>query len=205
MIKSFTTLGCAVLAFAGFASAGFAQSDVLDGKAAKKMLFSYKGSEFVIQPQDFMDENDVALLNLMADMKEFESVLYYGVIAASPKDGLAHKATVAASNHHTPEAASQAALKECNGLRVGAVPCVVVAQILPKKYSEGAFSLSASATAAFRKSYLRGRGIKALAISPSIGTYAVAKGEDAAATALTACANGGPSGGIKDCLIVVQD
>ncbi|KPU84199.1 hypothetical protein JI58_05415 [Marinosulfonomonas sp. PRT-SC04] len=200
MRKSFAILAFSIFASFG-ANAGFAQSDVLDGKAAKKMLFSHRGSDFVIRPQDFMGDADVSLLNLMANMKEFKSVLYYGAIAASPKDGLTHKATIATSNHHTPEAANRAALKECNSMRKAAVRCVVVAQILPKKYSEGAFSLSASATAAFKKTYLRGKGLKALAISPTLGSYGVFKGEDAATAALAACS----ADGATDCVVVVQD
>lgn len=197
MRKLFATV--AVLAIS--ATAVFAEAEVLGGKAAKKMLFSFKGSEFVVVPQDFMGDTDVALLNAMAGMKEFKSVLYYGAIAASPKNGLAHKATVAVSNHHTVEAADKAAIEECNGLRGGGAKCVIVAHILPKKYAEQPLTLSASATAAFKKTYLRGAGSKALAISPSQGSYAVSKGADAIETALSVCAGDGA----KDCRIVVQD
>jgi len=182
-------------------SAVFGAGDVLDGKSAKKMLFAYKGSEFVIVPQDFIGDADTAMLNTMAGMTEFKSVLYYGAIAASPNDGLAHKATVATSNHHTFDAAEQAALTECNGLRSGTAKCVVVAHITPKKYTAQIFQLSASATAAFKKTYLRGRGPKALAISPSLGSYAVSKGDGAADAAIAACA----TDGAKDCQVVVQD
>lgn len=190
------------LAIAAFGlGIGAAQAEILEEKAAKKMLFSYKKSEFVVQPQDFMAEGDVALLNLMAGMTEFKSVLYYGAIAASPKDGLTHKATVATSNHHSPEAADLAAIKACNNLRRGGDKCVVVAQILPRKFKAQVFSLSASATAAFKKTYQRGKGDKALAISPSDGSYSVAEGATAAETALKVCA----SDGAKDCVIVVQD
>jgi len=197
MRKLITT--AVVLAMA--ATGAFGAAEVLDGKAAKKMLFSIKGSDFVVVPQDFMGDSDVALLNMMAGMKEFKSVLYYGAIAASPKNGLAHKATVATSNHHTIEAADKAALEECNSLRGGGAKCVVVAHILPKKYAEQPLTLSASATASFKKTYLRGAGPKALAISPSQGSYAVSKGADAIETALSVCSGDGA----KDCRIVVQD
>ena len=178
-----------------------AQGAVLDGKAAKKMIFSHRGTEFIVVPQGFMTETDVATLNLMAGMPEFKSVLYYGAIAAAPEHGLTHKATVASANHHTTEAAAAAALKECNGLRGGGPKCVVVAHITPKKYVARALQLSTSATVAFRKTYLRGGGAKALAISPSTGGYAVAKGDGAAGAALAAC----NKDGAMDCLIVVQD
>lgn len=182
-------------------TAGVGAEDVLDGKSAKKMLFSHKGSEFVIKTQDFMSDADHATLNVMAAMKEFNSVLYYGAIAASPKDGLAHKATVATSNHHTVEAAENAALAECNGMRGGSAKCLVVAHILPKKFAAQTFQLSASATAAFKKTYMRGKGPKAFAISPVEGSYAASKGDTAGDAAIEACA----ADGAKDCMIVVQD
>ena len=183
------------------ATAAFADGDILSGKAAKKMLFSHKGSDFVIVPQDFMADSDVSLLNLMAGMTEFKSVFYYGAIAASPKHGLAHKATVASSNHHSVEAADRAAINQCNSLRGGGAKCVVVAHILPRKFAEHPFQLSASATAAFKKTYMRGGGAKALAISPSLGSYAVSKGEGAGDKAVAACA----ADGARDCEVVIQD
>lgn len=205
------TLAIAVVAgFAGIAQStneavaeAATETVVLNGKAAKKMMFSHKGSDFAVLRQDFMSDTDVKVLNLMAGMDQFKAVLYYGAIAASPSDGVTHKATVAASNHHSAAAAAAAAIAECNGLRgAGAGPkCVVVAQILPKKYNEPAFSLSASATVTLKKTYLRGGGPKAMAISPSVGSYGVAKGEGAVDAALATCA----AEGAVDCLIVVQD
>lgn len=183
------------------ATSAFGEGEVLSGKAAKKMLFSHRGSDFVIVPQDFMGEADLATLNLMAGMQEFKTVLYYGAIAASPKHGLAHKATHASSNHHAVDAAERAAIKVCNGLRGGGAKCVVVAHILPRKFSAQPLHLSASATAAFKKTYMRGGGPKAMAISPGTGSYAVSKGEAAGTAALAACANDGA----RDCRIVVQD
>lgn len=182
-------------------TAAFGAADVLDGKSAKKMLFSHKGSEFVIIPQAFLTDKDMATLTNMAGMREFKSVLYYGAVAASPKDGVLSKATVATSKHHSPEAAELAAINECNGLRTGGSKCLVVAHILPKKYTAQPFQLSASATAAFKKTYLRGKGPKALAISPTLGSYAVSKGDGAADAAIAACA----ADGAKDCQVVVQD
>lgn len=182
-----------------------AEAVVLSGKLAKKMLFSHKGSEFVILKQDFMTDADVKLLNLMSGMDQFKAVLYYGAIAASPSDGVTHKATLAVSSHHTPAAAAAAAISECNALRSEGPDCVVVAQILPRKYSEQAFSLSASATVTLKKTYLRGRGPKAMAISPSAGSYGVAKGEAAVEAALEACAADPAAKSAADCLIVVQD
>lgn len=193
-----------VMGFAGIAQSAsdvVGEAVVLDGKTAKKMMFSHKGSEFVVLKQDFMSDADVKLLNLMSGMDQFKAVLYYGAIAASPSDGVTHKATVATSTHHSPAAAAVAAISECNALRSGGPDCVVVAQILPKKYTEQTFSLSASATAILKKTYLRGGGPKAMAISPTTGSYGVAKGDGAVDAALATCA----AESAADCLIVVQD
>lgn len=187
--------------FALSVASGFGEGSVLSGKVAKKMLFSHKGSEFVVVQQDFMVEADVKILNLMAGMKEFKSVLYYGAVAASPKHGLTHKATAASSNHHTPEAAGRAAVNECNRLRNAGPKCVVVAQIVPKKFSQQQFQLSASATAAFKKTYMRGGGPKAFVISPSTGGYAMSKADSTGEAAMAACGNDGAT----DCVVVVQD
>jgi len=170
------------------------------GKEAKRMLFSPKAGEFVVVPQSFLSENDVTALKLMADMPEFRAVLYYGAVAASPKQGLAHKATVATANHHSLKAAQAQAIRECNALSGGGPACLMVAYVVPRKYSEQPLQLSTSATTAFRKTYLKGRGEKALAISPSTGGYAIAKGNGAARKALANCNNGA-----NDCMIVVQD
>lgn len=182
------------------ATAGFT-ADVLDGKAAKKMLFSPSGSEFVIQTQDFMVEADVAMLNAMSGMDAFKSVLYYGAVAVSPDDGIVHKATVATADYHSLGAAQNAAISECNGLREGAAVCVVAAHITPKKYAERNLQLSATATVAFKKTYLRGKGPKAFAISPSQGRFGISKTDDAAEAAIAICA----TDGAKDCLVVIQD
>lgn len=175
------------------------------GKEAKRMLFSPKRTEFTVVPQDFMTDTDVATLNLMADMTEFKAVLYYGAIAASPKQGLAHKATVASANHHSTAAAEAQAINECNAMRGGGPKCVVVARITPRKFTEQSLQLSASATTALKRTYLKGRGEKAMAISPATGEYAIAKGTGAAQSALAACNKAAGDKGTSDCYIAVQD
>lgn len=182
-------------------SSALAAADLWDGKSAKKMLFSPKGSEFVILSQDFMGEADTAMLQAMAGMDAFKAVLYYGAVAVSPADGIVHKATVATADYHSLGSAQLAAIAECNGLRSGAQDCVVVAHITPKKYAERDFQLSATATAAFLKTYMRGRGPKAFAISPTQGSFGASKDQNAAKAAIISCA----ADGAQDCLTVVQD
>ncbi|WP_428539374.1 5-aminolevulic acid synthase [Profundibacter sp.] len=175
------------------------------GKEAKRMLFSPKKTEFVVVPQDFMTDVDVKTLELMADMPEFKAVLYYGAVAASPKQGLAHKSISAVANHHSIKAAEAAAIKECNALRGGGPKCLMVAYVVPRKFSEQPLQLSASATTAFRKTYLKGRGAKAMAISPTTGDYAIAKGDGAAEAAVAACNKAASEKGATDCRVVIQD
>jgi len=177
----------------------------VSGKEAKRMLFSPKGGEFTVVPQGFMTDVDVATLNLMADMPEFKAVLYYGAVAASPKQGLAHKATVASANHHSIAAAEAQAVKECNALRGGGPKCVVVARVTPRKYAEQPLQLSASATTAFKRTYLKGRGAKAMAISPATGEYVTAKGDGSAEAAIAACNKAASEKGATDCIVVIQD
>lgn len=196
---------CSLLILALSATQGWAETVVLDGKTAKKMLFSPKRTEFVVVEQKFMTEADISRLNLLSKLEQFRSVYYYGAIAVSPKHGLAHKATVATSDYHSPEAAGIAALKECNSLRGGGPKCVVVAQIVPKKYVKHALQLSATATAAFRKIYTRAKGPKTYAISPTSGHFSVAKGNGSDAVALANCNKAAAKKGREDCKIVVKD
>lgn len=187
------------------ATTAVGQTAPLTGKTAKKILFSPRGTEFTIVQQDFMTQADVDTLNLMSGMKEFKSVFYYGAIAASPSDGLANKTTVATADHHSIEAAGNAAMAECNNLRSGGAKCVVVAHIAPKKYVPRELQLSASASAAFKKIYLKGRGAKAMATSPSTGVFAISKGDGAAEAAMATCAAKAAEKGGSDCQIVIQD
>jgi len=177
----------------------------VNGKTAKKLLFSPKGSVFSVVSQNSMSKADLATLDVMAGMKEFKAILYYGAIAMAPKHGLAHKATIAAANHHSLAAAGAQALKECNALRSKGPDCIVVAYITPRKYVERPLTMSASATTAFRRTYRKGRGAKAMAISPATGEYAIAKGAGSAGIALEACAKAAGEKGASDCQIVIQD
>ncbi len=179
------------------------------GKEAKRMLFSPKRTEFVVVPQDFMTDVEFAILDSLWNdptlNMEIKAILYYGAIAASPKQGLAHKATVAVANHHSIKDAEAAAIKECNALRGDGPKCLMVAYVVPRKYSEQPLQLSASATTAFKRTYLKGRGPKAMAISPATGEYAIAKGEGAAEAALAACNKAVSEKGATDCKVVIQD
>ena len=91
----------------------------------------------------------------------------------------------------------------CNERRKsGAARCVVVALIRPKGWEARDIQLSVEATTGLRKEYRKGRGEKALAIAPSTGEWAIAKGDGAASQALADCAD---RSGATDCTVVVAD
>lgn len=174
-----------------------AGAEPFDGKTARKMVFKPTGVEVALIAHDFLTEQDRMALNYAAQQQP-----YYAAIAVSPSDGLLSNATLAAANFHDVESARAAALKGCNAAREGAQPCVVVAEIRPKGWQARPLSLSADATFGLRKTYGRGRGEKAMAISPATGKWTVEKGAGAAAAALASCAR---QAGATDCRIVVAD
>ena len=121
--------------------------------------------EVELLPQDFLPADQAELLKTVG-----VSQPYYGAIAVSPDEGIMVKATVAAANYHTTEAASAAALKGCNAARQGARQCEVVALIRPRGWQPHPVQLSAAATEDFEANY-RGRGAKAFAISTVTGDW----------------------------------
>jgi hypothetical protein len=186
---------CAV---AIMALAGQAGAQAVDGATARKMVFKPKGVQVTIVAHDFLSEDDRKALAYAAEQQP-----YYGAIAMSPSEGLISEATLAAANFHDVDSARAKALESCNAARKkGTRPCVIAAEIRPSGWEARPLSLSASATEALRKEYGRGRGEKALAISPSTGKYAVSKGAGAADTALASCA---ATAGAGDCRIAVAD
>lgn len=178
-----------------------ALADPLDGRTARQALFHHKGGEIVVFPQDFLTPEQVAQLNLMGGL-----IQYYGAMAMAPGEGFMSEANQAAANHHSVEAATEAALSACNAARSGGRPCVVVAHFLPRDWEEGhPVQLSQSATEAFRRDYRRGRGPKAFAISAETGAFAVERGESATDAALAACNEKAEELGATDCNIVIAD
>lgn len=173
-----------------------ANADVLTGKAAKKALFSGAAVAAQVIEQPFLATDQAKVLVSVAEQQP-----YYGAIAVSPKDGLMSEATVAAANYHSVEAASAAALAGCDGLRKGKVPCVIVALVRPKGWEARPIQLSFDATAAFRKDY-GGKGA-ALAVSAATGTWGMAKGANASADAIAACAE--KLTGANDCSVIVAN
>ena len=65
-----------------------------------------------------------------------------------------------------------------------------------------ALQLSADATDDLRRSYRKGKGPKALAVSPSTGVWTIARGDGAAAAAVQECQ---AQSGADDCQVAVAD
>jgi hypothetical protein len=173
-----------------------ASAEVLTGKMAKKALFSEDAVAVQVMKQSFLIDNQAEILGAAAAQQP-----YYGAIAVSPKEGLMSEATIAAANYHSVEAASIAALAGCDAASKGDVPCVIVALMRPKGWEARPIQMSSEATAAFRKDY-GGKGA-ALAVSASTGTWGMAKGANAAAAAVAACAS--KLTGPNDCAVIVAD
>ena len=182
-------------------------AQTLDKKTAETQLFPAEGYTVTVSPE--LSEDEQKLLRGIVDLSNKDpnqqSLNYYAAIAYSPDGGLqGPEGTLqSAANHHSAEAAERAALAACDALRPkSAKPCAIGANIYPVNFSPRALQLSQSATVAFQKSY-RGLRAKALAISPSTGAFAVAKGRSAGQASLTSCNT--DTGGANDCQVVIQD
>lgn len=179
--------------------AGAAAANPVSGAAAKGALFSPKGAEAEISAQPFLSASDIKVLEQVAATQK-----YYGAVALSPDEGLMSEATFAAANYHAVAPAREAALAACNGKRKKASkPCVIVGDILPVGWKEGAaVQLSTDATAGFEQEYLVAKAPKALAGSATTGHWAIATGAGAREKAIKDCA---AKGGAKDCRVMVAD
>jgi hypothetical protein len=178
--------------------AGAALAQVPTGDAVAPMLFPDTGAVVEMRPQSFLPKEQVAILAQVGAAQP-----YYGAIAVSPDEGLMVEATVAAANHHSTEAAERAALAGCDAKRKGAAPCVIVAVIRPKGWTERPFQLSSGATVGFREDFLKVRRDRAFAVSPATGLWGVGKGRNAADKAVADCAGKGK--GVTDCTVVAGD
>lgn len=181
---------CAVLV-----ASGALADELPTGRQADRQLFGTRGTEGAVAQLEALSEQDRAILARVA-----QSQKYYGAIAVSPDEGLLSNATVAAANYHSVEPARAAALAECNDKRAsGAARCIVGADILPRRYSEGRdLQLNMDASVAVGGAYRRLRGDKAFAISVETGHWGFGA-TDAEASA--SCAQQGAD----DCRIVIRN
>ena len=141
MAKFGIVLGMATL----LAGAGHVQAQTVTPDAAAAMLYAPKTAEVELTAPDALPKDQAKVLKMVAMDQP-----YYGAIAISPDEGLMSEATVAAANYHAVEAASAAALAECNAKKKGAADCVVVAVVRPEGWQAQPAQLSSDATAAFQ-------------------------------------------------------
>lgn len=135
--------------------------------------------------------------------RELGNYPYYAALVMSPGDPGATPAGGAIVNFHSPEAATRAALAACNAQRTSGPDCVVVAQVLPRRYQGGRLTLSRAATDALRGDFGRLDSPKALAISPATGAFSFARGDGT--RALASCNAKAAEQGAQDCRIAVAE
>ena len=176
----------------GGAGAAVAADDLPGAREAWRMMFGTRASVAEVSSTIALSQSDRKIVESIGPTQQ-----YYGAIAYSPDEGLLSEATVAAANHHTVDVARGLALAECNAeRRVGAAPCVIAADILPKRYRAGrALQLSMGATAGFDADYRKAPGAKSFAISPQSGSWGFGADDT---SALQAC-------NAQDCKVVVRD
>ncbi len=190
-----------LIAFAALAALPVAATaQAISGSDAGRLLFSGAGPAVAINPNAGLSELDRKTVEILIRTNDIAK--YYGVIAFSPDEGLAARATQGAFNYHDVNTAAGVAIAECNRVRTrGSRPCIVAAQLLPSGYRSRPFQLSQDATNAFAE-YSRIPGAKAMAASRSTGSFAVAQGATALGAAVAACNKAAPR---NDCAIVVKD
>ena len=166
-----------------------AAAQTVTGDAAAALLFSSKGAEVEMAPGDILPKDQAKMLEMVAKDQP-----YYAAIAISPEEGLMSEATMAAANHHTVEAASAAALAQCNAKKKGATDCVIVATVRPEGWEARPLQLSSGATEDFANYS------GALAISAMTGSWGIGNSPE---EALAACAT--KQEAATDCAVAIQD
>ena len=181
--------------------AGPLAAEVMSGDEAKRLLFSEKGHAVQVSGKLTDMEKTIVrgVIPLMAKQLR-EPVRYYASIAYSPDDGMVHDSLQAAMNYHSYAASDRAAVKACNALKsASAGACQVAARVVPKRFKTRDFTLSIDATVGFRTTYLRAKGPKSFAISPSEGNWGMGASD---AQAIKNCETNGAPG---DCKIAIRD
>lgn len=176
-----------------------AVAEPISGSDARKLLFGAGAAALSINPNADLDETELAALQAMVAANPFN---YYGAMAFGPDAGLISETLQGAFNFHDPESAQRAALAACEAVNAaGASPCVIAAQILPRRWEARDFQLSQDATQQMAD-YRRIRDEKALAISASSGSFGFGQGGTAEADALIECNRNAPA---RDCVIAVRN
>ncbi|WP_068116698.1 hypothetical protein [Tropicimonas marinistellae] len=186
------------LALLATLAAPLATAQAVDSKAAKRMLFSDKGGVAQVAQLDFVDDAVAKALKAAAGQ-----IPYYGAIAVSPGEPTSSNLMATMANYHSVEAASAAALANCNARRTSGKACVVIATITPKRFKAQPLTLSVQATQAFNKEYRKLKAPKALAISDKAGVFGYDRGDGG--RALAKCQAAAAERGASDCRIAIFD
>ena len=176
-------------------------ADVLNEREARRALYNANRVEVVM-----MENTGLNALEFAAMEEASSQMLYYAALAYSPDDGLLSNSTIAAADHHSVEAAHQAALDACNELRNGDAECIVVSHVRPRNWEGGrALQLGATATDDFRSNFRGGDAPRVMVISPLTGKWSIMKGEGAEERALSDCNTRAAESGATDCIVVVSE
>ncbi|MFD0980847.1 5-aminolevulic acid synthase [Tropicimonas aquimaris] len=187
------------LAIAATLAATAATAQTVDSRAAKGMLFSEKGAEAqVAENLDFVDAAVAKALKAVASQ-----IPYYGAISVSPGEPTSSNLMSTMANFHSIEAATQAALDNCNARRTTGKPCVIVAAITPKRYKAQPLTLSVEATKAFNGDYRKLSSPKAMAISDKAGVFGYDRGDGG--RAMSRCQAAAAERKASDCRLVIID
>jgi hypothetical protein len=194
------------LIVAAMLAAAPAAAEPVTGSVAGDLLFGLRGQAIAISSG--LSAQDQAILRMVIDLsaeRMRQPLYWYSSIAYAPDVGLTvEPGPVAAANHHGVAAADRAALAACNAARPrGTSPCVIGARVLPRGYEPRPLELSFGATSAFRDTYRKARGEKAMAISPVTGQFSIATGAGAAEAALAQC--NALSQGASDCVVAIRN
>ena len=180
----------------GLALAGPGLSEPLGGNVAAWELFAPEGIAVEMVGASALSPQNAALLQQVAS-----GYAYYAAVAIAPgEDLLKSEATMLVGNHHSVESASKLALEGCEAKRTAGPACIIAALVRPERWKPRDFQLSQDATKAFDSFYGR-KGVRALAISPLTGSFALGGGFRPSAKALKECAANGAS----DCTVVIVD
>ena len=186
-----------------------AGAEPLSFKEARKILPKANGKITLMSFEDRLSESDVAAL-AAANLKLKDvfkgigaSLSGYGAVAISPDEGVLVEWISGVSQHHSAQAAREAAIAYCNSKKKrGSADCVTLVEVAPKGAKEDAvLTLSEKANAALRKTYRKMDTPRAFAISPSTGDFGMDRGDGTRAIANCASA----ANKAADCVIVIAD
>lgn len=168
-------------------------------EAARDLVFDTREAELVLNPNAPLTNAETSALRTLVSTNGFK---YYGAMAYAPDEGLVSESLQGAFNFHDVQSASAAALTACNAARAaGSGPCVVAAQIVPRRWKPSDFQLSQDATVGLA-TMAEIDGEKAMAVSATSGSFGIGQGNSAEADALTECNRNAPQ---RDCIVAVKN